>query len=191
MTKQNKPFVTLKTSITEEMQGKLNDQIQLEAVSSWSYLAMASWCDKEGYIHSAQYLYRHAEEERMHMMKFFQYLNDAGGHAHAPEITSLKHDYDNLREVFETALRHEIKVTLAINELVDSCWKAKDFATFQFLQWFVNEQREEEVISRRALELFDIIGEEGQGIWLIDQAIGKLEQEVAQTELPLMEGGEA
>ncbi|MGF1533386.1 MAG: ferritin [Bernardetiaceae bacterium] len=181
MTKTIKPFVTLKTSVTEEMQERLNKQIQLEAQSSWAYLAAASWCDKEGYVHSAQYLYRHADEERMHMMKFFQYLNDAGGHALAPEIRGVKHEYQTLREVFETALKHEIKVTLAINDLVDNCWKAKDFATFQFLQWFVNEQREEEVISRRAVELFDIIGEEGQGLWYIDQAIGNIEKEIAAT----------
>lgn len=184
MTKNTKPFVTLKTSVTEDMQERLNQQIQLEAKSSWAYLAAASWCDKEGYVHSAQYLYRHADEERMHMMKIFQYLNDAGGHALAPEITDVQYNFENLRQVFETALKHEIKVTLSINELVGACWESKDFATFQFLQWFVNEQREEEVISRRAVELFDIIGEEGQGIWLIDQAIGKLEAEVADTELP-------
>ncbi|WP_291721067.1 ferritin [Bernardetia sp.] len=179
-----KTVVTMKTSITQEMQNLINKQIQLEARSSWAYLAAASWCDKEGYVNSAKYLYNHAEEERMHMMKFFDYLNNAGGHALAPEITDLRYNFDKLREVFETALKHEIKVTLAINDLVDACLKAKDFATFQFLQWFVNEQREEEVISRRAVELFDIIGEEGQGIWLIDQAIGNLENEIAQIESP-------
>ena len=177
-----KTVVTMKTSITQEMQDLINTQIQLEARSSWAYLAAASWCDKEGYVNSAKYLYNHAEEERMHMMKFFDYLNNAGGHALAPEITDLRYNFDKLREVFETSLKHEIKVTLAINDLVDACLKAKDFATFQFLQWFVNEQREEEVISRRAVELFDIIGEEGQGIWLIDQAIGNLESEIAKLE---------
>jgi len=176
----HKPFVTMKTSVTQEMQDLINEQIKLEARSSWAYLAAASWCDKEGYVNSAKYLYNHAEEERMHMMKFFNYLNNAGGHALAPEITDMRYDFDRLRDVFETSLKHEIKVTLAINDLVDSCLKAKDFATFQFLQWFVNEQREEEVISRRAVELFDIIGEDGQGIWLIDQAIGKIEAEMKQ-----------
>ncbi len=169
-----KSFVTLKTSVTPEMQELINQQIKLEAVSSWAYLAAASWCDKEGFVGSAAYLYKHAEEERMHMMKFFNYLNNAGGHALAPAIKEVKYDFETLREVFEDALAHEIKVTHAINDLVDACLKMKDFATFQFLQWFVQEQREEEVISRRAVELFDIIGEEGQGIWHIDKAIGEL-----------------
>jgi ferritin len=168
-------FVTLKTSVAQETQELLNKQIELEARSSAAYLAAASWCDKEGYENSAKYLYDHADEERMHMLKIFHYLNEAGGHALAPEVTDIKYHYDSLRHVFEQALEHEIKVTHAINDLADYCFRSKDFATFHFLQWFVNEQREEEVISRRAVELFDIIGEEGQGLWLIDQELGKLE----------------
>ncbi len=191
MSQNAKPFITLKTSITPEVQAEINKQIELEARSSWAYLAAASWCDKEGYVNSAKYLYNHADEERMHMMKFFEYLNDAGGHALAPEILGTRHEFSSLREVFETALKHEITVTLAINDLVEACWKAKDFATFQFLQWFVSEQREEEVISRRAVELFDLIGEEGQGLWYIDQAIGNLEEEVATSGVPGAAGEEA
>jgi ferritin len=177
---KNKSFVTLKTSVTPEMQSLINKQIQLEALSSWAYLAAASWCDKEGYVGSASYLYQHADEERIHMMKFFNYLNNAGGHALAPEIKNINYDFESLRHVFEVALEHEIKVTHAINDLVDACLRMKDFATFQFLQWFVQEQREEEVISRRAVELFDIIGEEGQGIWQIDKAIGALHSTTEQ-----------
>ncbi|MCB0506193.1 MAG: ferritin, partial [Cyclobacteriaceae bacterium] len=81
-------------------------------------------------------------------------------------------------------LEHEIRVTQSINEIVDHCFTIKDFATFQFLQWYVTEQREEETLARRALELFDIIGEDGVGLWTIDQELGKLESFV-------QEGGEA
>ena len=80
----------------------------------------------------------------------------------------------SLREVFEHILDHEISVTTAINDIVDHCFKIKDFTTFHFLQWFVDEQREEETLARRAVELFDIIGEEGMGLWTIDLEIGKL-----------------
>ena len=71
---------------------------------------------------------------------------------------------------------HRIEVTLSINKIVDHCFKQKDYATFNFLQWYVTEQREEETLARRAVELFDIIGEEGLGLWTIDQEIGKLDQ---------------
>ena len=109
------------------------------------------------------------------MLKLFSYVNDAGGHALQPEITGIKHEFASLREVFELILEHEIQVTKSINEIVDHCFNIKDFTTFQFLQWFVTEQREEETMARRALELFEIIGEEGVGLWTIDQEIGKLE----------------
>ena len=116
----------------------------------------------------------------MHMLKLFQYINAAGGHALQPEITKIKHTFKSLRDVFETVLIHEIEVTKSINSLVDHTFKIKDFATFNFLQWYVNEQREEETLARRAVEIFDLIGEEGVGLWMIDQEIGKLEAYAAK-----------
>ncbi|MBX2844170.1 MAG: ferritin [Flammeovirgaceae bacterium] len=169
-----KAILTKKTSLIKEIEGKLNEQIRLEGTSSQYYLSAASWCEKEGYQNSAEFLYTHAEEERMHMMKIFRYVNASGGYAIAPEITDIKTDFHNLREVFELTLEHEIAVSIAINNLVDYCFKAKDFASFQFLQWYVAEQREEEELSRRVIEIFDIIGEEGQGLWMIDQEIAKV-----------------
>ncbi|MDW7691596.1 ferritin [Flammeovirgaceae bacterium SG7u.111] len=169
-----KPIVTTKTSLLAEVEAKLNEQIKLEGVSSQYYLASASWCDINGYQNAADFLFKHADEERMHMMKIFRYVNASGGHALAPEITDIKSHYASLREVFEEVLSHEIKVTHSINDLVDFSFQEKDYATFQFLQWFVSEQREEEELARRILEIFDIIGEEGQGLWMIDQEIGKL-----------------
>ena len=71
-------------------------------------------------------------------------------------------------------LEHEIEVTKSINTIVDHCFNVKDFATFSFMQWYVTEQREEETLARRALEIFEIIGEEGIGLWTIDQELGKL-----------------
>lgn len=170
-----KAVVTATTSLLPEIEEALNKQIVMEGESSTYYLAAASWCEKEGYENAANYLYKHAEEERSHMLKIFHYVNEAGGHAIAPTISGIRHNYDNLRHVFESGLEHEISVTRSINDLVDLCFKVRDFATFQFLQWFVMEQREEEVHARRIVEIFDIIGEEGQGLWLIDQEIGKLD----------------
>ena len=135
---------------------------------------MASWAEIHGYEHSAGFLYDHADEERMHMMKIFRYINEAGGHALQPEITNIKHQWKSLRSVFEEVLEHEIAVTKSIHNLVDHCYGIKDFTTFNFLQWYVTEQREEETLARRILEVFDIIGEEGIGLWTIDQEIGKL-----------------
>jgi len=171
MTKQ---IVTPNRSLSKETEALLNEQIVMEGKSSASYLSMASWCDTKGYSQSADFLYTHSQEEREHMLRLFSYVNNAGGHALQPEIKGIQHTYNSLREVFELILEHEIEVTLSINKIVDHCFKSKDYATFNFLQWFVNEQREEETLARRAVELFDLIGESGVGLWTIDQEIGKL-----------------
>jgi len=176
-----KQTVTTTRSLTLETEKKLNEQILLEGQSSAYYLSMASWCDKEGYSTSAEFLYRHSEEERQHMLKIFGYINNAGGHALQPIIDSIPHNFKSLREIFDKILDHEISVTHSINELVDHCFSIRDFATFHFLQWFVTEQREEETLARRAVELFDIIGEEGVGLWTIDQEIGNLENFVQKS----------
>ena len=170
-----KQLVTTSRSLTEETEEKLNKQIDMEGKSSAYYLSMASWCETMGYSNSSQFLYRHAEEERQHMLKIFGYINDAGGHALQPEVTGIRHKFNNLREVFQLILEHEVEVTQSINNIVDHCFQIKDFTTFNFLQWFVNEQREEEMLARRAVELFDIIGEDGVGLWTIDQEIGNLD----------------
>ena len=169
-----KEFITKHRSLMEETESLLNKQIKLEAVSSAIYLSMASWAEIKGYQNSSAFLYNHADEERMHMMKIFRYVNQAGGHALQPEISGVPHDFKSLRAIFENILEHEIEVTKSIHSLVDHCFNNKDFTTFNFLQWYVTEQREEETLARRVLELFDIIGEQGLGLWTIDQEIGKL-----------------
>jgi ferritin len=166
--------VSSKTSLSVEMEKELNRQVRMEGMSSFYYLAMASWCESKGYVNAAAFLYHHFEEEKQHMMKLFRHINEAGGRAIVPNIVDIKADYDSLRDVFEHILDHEIAVTKSINNIVDFCFQTKDFSTLQFLQWYVNEQREEEVIARRNLEIFDIIGEEGQGLWLIDQEFAKV-----------------
>lgn len=174
-------IVTPKRSLTKETEDLLNKQIVMEGTSSAAYLSMASWCETKGYETSSQFLYKHSEEERMHMLKLFHYVNEAGGHALQPEVSKIKHSFKSLREVFDNVLQHELEVTQSINQIVDHCFKIKDFATFNFLQWYVMEQREEEVLARRAVELFDLIGEDGVGLWMIDQEIGKLEAYAAKT----------
>jgi ferritin len=163
-----------KCSLSQVTERLLNQQVGMEGRSSAHYLAMASWCDVRGYKHAAEFLYQHAAEERAHMLKLFRYINDAGGHAIHPEITDIQHTFESFRRVFELTLVQEINVTKSIHQLVDHCLATKDFSTFSFLQWFVAEQIEEEVLTRRAVELFDVIGEEGIGRYTIDQAIGAL-----------------
>ncbi len=172
------PKISLKTSLSVEMEKELNRQVRLEGMSAFYYLSMASWCETKGYINAAAFLYHHFEEEKAHMMKIFRYINEMGGHAITPTITDIKAEYNSLKDVFEQILGHEIAVTKSINNIVDFCFQVKDFATLQFLQWYVTEQREEETIARRNIEIFDIIGEEGQGLWLIEQEFDKVLKQI-------------
>lgn len=177
-----KDLLRLKTSLQEEIETALNEQIKREAHASSTYLAMASWCDRHGFDYSAGYFYKQAEEERAHMLKIFKYVSDLGGNAVSPEVSGIPQDWESFRAVFEQALENEIAVTQAINRIVGKCHKLQDFTTVAFLQWFLQEQIEEEYVARRALELFDVIGEEGVGQFMIDKQIPKLSYDGNATE---------
>jgi len=169
-----KDLVRQRTSLSEEIEALLNEQIKREAFSSSLYLSMASWCDRKGFLNSADFFYRQAEEEREHMLKIFKYVADIGGVAISPDISNIQQDFESFRTVFEDTLEHEIKITQAINRIVEQCYKVKDFTTVKFMEWFLQEQFEEEYIARRAVELFDVIGVEGVGLFMIDKQIPRI-----------------
>lgn len=169
-----KDLLRLRTSLSEETETLLNEQIKIEAHSSAVYLAMSSWCNRHGFDYSADYFMDQSGEEREHMLKIFNFVNDLGGHAVSPEVVNVPQEFESFRDVFEKALEQEIYVTQQFNRIADHCFRAKDFQTFQFLNWFLQEQVEEEYVARRALELFDVIGEEGTGRWEIDKHVRKI-----------------
>ncbi len=161
----------MKTSLSEEIESMLNNQVKMEAKSSAIYLAMAAYCDQLGFENSSDFFFAQADEERMHMLKIFKYIADAGGSPISPEVTDVPQEFESFRGVFESALEQEIEVTKAINKILTVAYKDGDHATANFLQWFVKEQQEEEYTARRRVELFDVIGEEGIGRYMIDQKI--------------------
>lgn len=169
-----KDIMRVKSSISTDVETLLNQQIKKEALSSSIYLSMASWCARNGYDNSADYFFKQAEEERMHQLKFYKYVLDMGGMAVSPEVSNIKLEYNSFREVFEEALEQEISVTQSIKNIAARCHKEHDYVTLEFLNWFFKEQREEEFKARRAVELFDVIGEEGTGRWQIDKNVGQI-----------------
>lgn len=160
--------------LTKSIQEALNKQIAHEADAANVYLAMASWCDKSGLQGAARFLYVHADQERMHMMKLFQYTNAAGGHAYAPAVRAPSYDYESLIQVMQAVLKHEQQVTKSINELASLCLKEQDFSTFNFLQWYVAEQHEEERLFNQIIDMAHIIGKEPRGVFHLDKEIGKM-----------------
>ncbi len=165
--------------LSKKIEKSLNEQISKESFASNYYLSMASWCDYAGLPGSKKFLYDHAEREREHMMKLFLYVNDAGGHAVKKELKDPPFQFNSLLEIFEFTLENEKEVTASINTLVDLCLSEKDYSTFNFLQWYVAEQHEEERLFKSILDKIKIIGLDGRGIYWIDKEIGKLSEENA------------
>ncbi|WP_258099603.1 ferritin [Marinoscillum pacificum] len=157
--------------LNDEIVDIINKQVKMEAQSSAAYLAMAAWCDKEGYDNCAEFFFKQSDEERKHQLKFFHYLVDMECEAISPAVDQSQHEFDKLRSVFEKALEMEIAVTDAIHDIVRLCRKEGDLATEEFLRWFVTEQIEEEYIARRCLELFDVLGEDKIALGMIEERI--------------------
>ena len=149
----------------------LNQQIKVEAESSQIYLAMASWAETEGLGGAAQFLYKHSDEERMHMLKLVQYVNERGGKAVIPQLVQPAKVYESLPNLFQTLLDHEIMVSGDINNLVDICLTEKDYTTHNFLQWYVAEQIEEEALARTIMDKLNMIGTDKGGLYLFDRDI--------------------
>ena len=155
--------------ISSQIETALNRQIDLEGFSSMYYLSMASWCQTKGFNGVAAFLYNHSDEERMHMLKLFQYINDRGGHGIVPAFAAPQKDFKSIREIFDIVLSHEIKVSNEINALVELCIQEKDYTTHNFLQWYVAEQIEEETLARNILDKLNLIGEDKGGLYLFDR----------------------
>lgn len=158
--------------LAKKIENALNKQIEMEGYASNYYLSAASWCDAKGLEGCATFLYGHADEERMHMMKIFVYVNDAGGHALAPEIKQPPTKFKSLLDLFVAILDHEIKVTESINNLVDICLHEKDHSTNNFLQWYVAEQHEEEKLFKQVIDKIKLIGDDPKGHYWIDKELG-------------------
>ena len=153
------------------MKKALNDQVALEELASNSYLAMASWCEVTGYQGGADYFYAQSDEERTHMLKIVHYLNDVGATATISAIKAPTASYKSLEGLIKTALKNEQTVTKAIHKMVEITQKEKDHSTYAFLEWFVNEQVQEETKFETLLQKFDLIGRDKIAINEIDKIL--------------------
>lgn len=152
----------------------LNKQIEMEAASSQYYLAMASWAETQGLKGVSAFLYKHADEERMHMLKLIKFVNERGAHGRVPALKRPPADFKSITRVFDEVLHHEVSVTEEINRLVDITLKEKDYTTHNFLQWYVAEQIEEEALARDLVDKLKLIGEDKGGLYLFDRDLQTL-----------------
>jgi ferritin len=166
--------------INKELETALNNQIAMEAYASFSYLAMASWMENEGFEGTAQFLYAQSDEERMHMLKLFHYINEVGGFAVAPAVISPELTFESYADVFKSILVQEEKVSHSIHQLVSLANQHNDHTTFNFLQWYVAEQREEEAQFRTIIDKLKILGKDGSGLYMLDRDMALLTAKAAK-----------
>jgi len=165
--------------LSEKVQKAINEQIKREAYSSNLYLAMASWAEVNGYKGSSDFLYIQAEEERIHMLKLFRYVNDREGHAEVSELEKPPMVFTSIKTVFEEVLKHEKYISKSINDLVGICYDERDFTTVNFLQWYVNEQIEEEANAKAIIDRLELLGNDKSQLYIFDRDIVTIRQQTA------------
>lgn len=160
--------------LSKTIESALNKQIRIEAESSQIYLAMAVWAEVKGLEGVANFMYDQSDEERDHMLKLIKFVNERGGHAHISDLSAPNVTFNSFQAMFEKLLEHETFVSSSINELVHITLQEKDYATHNFLQWYVSEQIEEEAMARTILDKINMIGDDKGGLYLFDRDIQQL-----------------
>ncbi|SFN06270.1 ferritin [Izhakiella capsodis] len=160
--------------LSNEMTAKLNEQLNLEFYSANLYLQMSAWCSDKGFEGAAVFLREHSSEEMNHMRRLFNYLSDTGampvlGSIDAPPVT-----FNSLSEVFDKTYEHEKFITKKINELAHAAITSQDYSTFNFLQWYVAEQHEEEKLFKAVIDKLALVGQDGKGLYLADKDLGNM-----------------
>jgi ferritin len=150
----------------------INDQINSEFQASYSYLAMAGFCDRQKFLGAARWFRLQSEEERQHGMKLFDFVLARDGVVELKAIAQPRTAFESLASVFEQALEHEQTVTLQINALYELCFAQKAFAEMTELQWFLTEQVEEEKIAREIVAKFRLVKNDPAAILDIDRELG-------------------
>ncbi|MCP9769895.1 ferritin [Lacihabitans sp. LS3-19] len=146
--------------LSKTIEAALNAQITKEAHASQIYLSFAAWASSQGYAGIANFLFKHAHEERNHMMKILEYILKRGAKVEVTSIPNPPENPLNLYNCFEKVFGQEVENTKAIYKVVKKSHEEGDWATWNFLQWFVNEQVEEETLAMNLLDKIKIAGGE-------------------------------
>jgi len=154
----------------------LNDQMTKEAQNAQVYLAYAAWASDKGYDGIANFLFRHVNEERNHMMKVLEYILERGAKPVVTAIPAPGPDPKNVNDCFEKVFKSEVDNTTSIYNIVNMSMEEKDWATWNFLQWFVKEQTEEETLALNLLSKIKKAGGEkadDDALYVLDTELGK------------------
>ncbi|MGH7460926.1 MAG: ferritin [Longimicrobiales bacterium] len=158
--------------ISQGVQDAINEQIKHEFYSAYVYLSMSGYFESANLPGFANWMKMQAQEEVVHAMKLFDFINDRGGRVLLQPIDGPPTEFKSPLEVFEQALKHEQSVTKMINSLYETADKAHDFATQVALQWFITEQVEEEKTADLIVEQLKMIGNDRPALLMLDRELG-------------------
>nr|WP_086939211.1 non-heme ferritin [Thaumasiovibrio occultus] len=167
--------------LAQEMVKRLNEQINLEFFSSNLYLQMSAWCEDKGFEGAATFLRKHAAEEMEHMQRLFTYVSETGALPILGAIDAPQHEFDSLGDVFRLTYEHEQLITQKINSLAHAAFTTQDYSTFNFLQWYVAEQHEEEKLFKGVLDKIELVGEDGKALFFIDKDLAEMAKAESQS----------
>ena len=158
---------------SKELLDAMNEQMKNEFLSAYLYLAMSAHCDAVNLHGFAHWLRLQYQEETGHALKIFDYIAERGATVHLKPIGGPQTEWESPQAVFEAVLKHEQHVTSLINKLVDLAIQESDHASNNFLQWFVAEQVEEEASADAILQKLKLAGDDGAGLFMIDQELSQ------------------
>ncbi len=159
--------------ISKKMEDALNEQVNAELYSAYLYLSMESYFKAQNLNGFANWMRVQTQEEAAHAMKIYDFINERGGRVTLKTIEGPQTEWDSALVVFNAAYEHEQKVTGLINTLVDLAIKEKDHATNSFLQWFVNEQVEEEASADEIVQQLKMMESAPGGMFMLDRELGQ------------------
>ncbi|MGB9673575.1 MAG: ferritin [Anaerolineales bacterium] len=163
--------------ISKSMQDAINEQIKNELYSAYLYLSMSAHFEARNLNGFAKWLRVQASEELGHAMKFYDYLFERGGQVVLKAIEQPPSEWKSNLEAFEQVLEHEQKVTAMINKLYEQALKENDYPSQIMLQWFINEQVEEEKNATQIIENLKLIDAHGTAVLMLDHELGKREND--------------
>lgn len=175
-------FYSTMVDLSPQMQHAINNQICNEGYASNFYLALAYWCDDQALEGCKKFFMRQSDEERLHMLKLYEYMSESGVQPITPAIEQPPIKYNSVQEAFQKVFEQERSVTLSIHNLLKLALDENDYNTQHFLQWYVDEQREEEAVIRTILDRIKVIGEGGQSLYYIDKEVDKINMQVVASE---------
>jgi ferritin len=156
-------------ALNKNVEAILNNQINKEFWSAYFYLSMSNYLNANGMSGFSNWMKVQFEEETSHAMKMLDFVNERGGRVILEPIVEVPSEWDGVLNIFEETLKHEEVVTSLINECVNVAIAEKDHATVNFLQWFVDEQVEEEAGVGEIIDQLKMIGCQGNGLYMMDK----------------------